>query len=233
MLFSDIDYIASNGKSLFHRAKPVTKILFTFFLLTSVILAKDLPKLGILIGLTFLLMVLAQIPLRKVCHLIFYPVIFSMLFALFRIQQSIALGVTVILKALGAALSMLFLIFTTPYMEIFACFSLFMPGPLVDVFLFTYRSFFILLSQIRNLLKSIRLRGGYHLFSLRYNLKNMASAVGVLMIHSFDMSERMVRIYAIRGYQGKVPLVRKWWPIGGTDCLMIAAAILILIGTVI
>ena len=109
-----------------------------------------------------ILILLSGVNLREVLHLAAYPLVFSLIFALIRMQQSWILGMLVLIKALGAALNMLLLLATTPYTDLFGVFSYVLPGVIVDVFLFTYRSLFILLDKLENMVKSIGLRGGFH-----------------------------------------------------------------------
>ncbi|AKL94029.1 cobalt ABC transport system permease protein CbiQ [Clostridium aceticum] len=233
MHLADIDQISNNGESLLHKARALSKIALTFFLLSSFIIANDFVRLGCLMAILFLLFILGKIPLKQVVHLALYPAFFSIIFALISAQQSWRLGIVVIMKAVGAALTMLLLITTTPYIDIFALLSLFIPNLLVDIFLFTYRSFFILFHKIQNLIKSIRLRGGYKPFNLWVNLKSVAGILGVLIMHSFEMSERMYKVYTLRGYKGKIPLTVEIFPLKAIDYIMIITGAVILVGTVI
>ncbi|AOY75900.1 energy-coupling factor transporter transmembrane component T family protein [Clostridium formicaceticum] len=233
MHLADIDQISNNGDSLLHRAGTVSKIALTFFLLSSFIISNDFVRLGCLMVILFLLFILGRIPLKQVMHLAIYPAFFSTIFAFISAQQSWKLGVIVIMKAVGSAFTMLLLITTTPYIDIFAFLSLFMSSLLVDIFMFTYRSFFILIHKIQNSMKSIRLRGGYRPFNLWMNLKSAAGILGVLVIHSFEMSERMYKIYALRGYKGGIPLNTEIFPLKAIDVGIIIFGIVILVGTVI
>ena len=96
---------------------------------------------------------------------------------------------------------MILLITTTSYVDIFRVLSLFLPKLLVDIFLFTYRALFIFIDQIENLIKSMRLRGGYRAFNIFANLKNVAGAIGVMVIHSIDMSNHMYQDFSLKGIQ--------------------------------
>ncbi len=232
MHIAEIDQITINGDSPLHKARAISKLVLTTLLLTSFIVSNELLKLGLLIGLILIFYVISKVRFKQVGHLIIYPIIFSFIFAIIRLQQSWDLGLIILLKSLGSAMSVVLLILTTPYVDIFAVFSLFMPKLLVDILLFTYRSLFILLGQINNLLKSIKLRGGYHPFNILKNLRNIAGAFGVLIIHSFEMSERMYRVYTLRGYDGGIPLTVDLWPLKRIDYIIIIIGIITLLGTV-
>ncbi|MBM7614108.1 energy-coupling factor transporter transmembrane component T family protein [Alkaliphilus hydrothermalis] len=233
MHLAEIDQISISGDSLLHKARAVSKLILTTLLLASFILTNDAIKLGVLMGVVFALFLFSKVPLHQLGHLILYPVFFSIFFAILRLQQSWVLGLIVLQKAVGAAMTMILLISTTPYVDVFAVLSLFMPKLLVDILLFTYRSLFILIGQIENLLKSIKLRGGYRPFSLIANLRNIAGAFGILIIHSFEMSDRMYKIYSLRGYQGGIPVTVDIFPLRKVDYIIIILGFITLAGVVI
>lgn len=232
MHLAEIDYMANNGNSILHRARVTSKFIFTINILISIILLREISTLAVLVGLVFTLFYFAKVNLKGVCHLAMYPVFFSMLFALIIAQKSLLMGGIVILKATGAALAMILLITTTPYVEVFAFLSLFLPQLLIDIFFATYRSFFILLDRIETLIKSIRLRGGYHPFKFLLNFKNIALLVANLIIYAFEMSERMHQIYLLRGYDGKIHITRNFRELQFIDILIIIISFVILFGAV-
>ncbi|HCS74683.1 MAG TPA: hypothetical protein DIW17_12520, partial [Clostridiales bacterium] len=78
-----------------------------------------------------------------------------------------------------------------------------------------------------------RLRGGLHPMRLLFNLKNAAGALGVMTIHAFDMSERLYRIYSLRGYNGKIPITREWGPLRWVDILLLLFSLIVLTGVLI
>lgn len=233
MHLAEMDLLANKGQSFFHRAGVISKLLFTVLMLTAIIIAN---KPGILIFLAAVLIfifLLARIPLLKVIHLALYPAFFSLLFAMIKFQDSLTAGLIVILKAVAAALAMILLISTTPYIDIFACLSAVLPRILVDIFFFTYRSVFILLERAENLFKSIRLRGGYSPLALVLNFRNVSQIIGALIIHSFEMGERMYKIFSLRGFNGYIHLEVKWLPLSRSDIIIIVMGVLIFMGTVI
>ncbi|SFP86051.1 energy-coupling factor transporter transmembrane component T family protein [Caldicoprobacter faecalis] len=233
MHLAAIDQMASSGTSVFHRAGVPSKLLMMLCLLGAVIGSSDVLALGVLMVILLILHLMARVRFKEIVHLLFYPVFFSLLFALLKFQESWASGLLVVFKGTGAALVTLFLLATTPWVEIFAFLSAYLPGLLVDIFLFTYRSFFILIDQVDSLLRSIKMKGGYHPFSLAMNLKNMAAAVGLILLHSFEMSERMYKIYLLRGYDGGIPITRRWWKLGYPDGVVIILSAFIVVGAVI
>lgn len=232
MHLAEMDLLANTGQSFLHKSNVTTKLIFTILMLSAIISAN---KLGILIFLAVVLLVmfmLAKVPMLKVLHLALYPAFFSLLFALIKFQDSVFAGLTVILKAVGAALTMILLISTTPYVDIFACLSAVLPRILVDIFFFTYRAVFILLEKAENLFKSIKLRGGYSPLALLYNFRNVSHMIGALIIHSFEMGDRMHKIFSLRGFNGYIHVEVKWFQFNSNDIIIVGLGIFIFIGTV-
>ncbi len=232
MHLAEMDHLANNGDSFFHKAGVPSKMGFTLIMLTAIIVSNNINVLGILISTIILMFLIGRIPLIRVGHLAIYPAFFSILFALIKLQESIAYGLVVILKAVGAALTMIFLISTTPYVDIFSHLSLVLPNIIVDIFFFTYRSVFILLDKAENLFRSIKLRGGYNPLTLFLNFRNISHMIGTLIIHSFEMGERMQKIYALRGYEGCINVEVKWFHFNSNDIIILGLGIVILVGTV-
>ncbi len=228
-----LDNISNNGTSPVHDMNSIIKILAIGLLFVSVILVDTLMGVILLFGILIAFFVIGKVPLDAVGHLALYPAFFSLLFALIKLFSSWQDGLLIVARSVLAALSMLFLISTTPYNEIMATFSKFMPPLLVDIFIFTYRAFFILVDQIGNMLRSVKLKGGYHRRKISLNIKNMASTLGVLIIHSIEMSERMYMIYTLRGYDGKINMMRKRSKVTITDILFLTFCAMILVGVII
>lgn len=230
---AEIDSISIRGKSLCHNLKAVSKMIFALFVLIAVVVSDSIIHIGGIMLILMGILIFSKIPLKTVGGLILYPVFFSLLFALIMMQQSFEAGIIVIFKAVGAALNMILLITTTSYVDIFKVLSLFLPKILVDIFLFTYRSLFIFIDQIGNLIKNMRLRGGYRAFNIFSNLKNVAGALGIMVIHSIDMSNRMYQIFSLRGYSGGIIVGYDDKKFGVLDFLYMAVSIIILVGVIV
>ncbi len=233
MNLGNIDNISVNGNSIIHKSGGAAKIIFAVFMLSGFLLSSELKKIVFLLTIIILVSLLSEIPLKTAFGLLVYPLFFSSFFALLIISESSQAGLLIILKASGAAFSMIWLILTTPYVEIFSILSIIFPSLVVDILFFTYRSFFILLEKLENIMKSIKLKGGYHFFDIIKNLKNIAGIIGLLIIHSFEMSERMYKIYSLRGYDGKLPQGNIKIINSNLDYLIIAAGIAVFSGVII
>ncbi len=230
MHLAEIDRISNNTYSYFHRARVASKLFFTVLMVAAFIMSDTIVKGLGLLGVVLLSFWIGKVPIRIVLQLALYPAFFSFIFALLEMGNSIGGGLMIILRAVGAGMTMALLITTTPYTDLFSFLSLWMPTLLVDVFMFTYRGVFILIEKTTNLMKSMRLRGGYHSFNIFKNTKNIVGTIGVIIITSFDMSERMYRIYSLRGYRGGIKSDVELWPLRIEDVLIMLVAIGAMIG---
>lgn len=201
-----IDLIANRGTSVLHKSSVVSKLLLTLSFIISIILAQNVLHLLVILAIIISGYRVAEISFLKIGHFALYPAFFSLVFAIFKFTVSYTAGMEVVLRAVTAALTLILLILTTPYYQIFSILNRLLPSILVDGLFFTYRIFFILLKEIDNLLTNLKLKGGYHPYRILFNLKNLAGSLGVLFIHSFDLSERMYQVLTIRGYTGHIQL---------------------------
>ncbi|MGH7908969.1 MAG: energy-coupling factor transporter transmembrane component T family protein [Thermodesulfobacteriota bacterium] len=199
-----IDYFANSGGSFLHRVSPLYKIISTVFVLASIVITNDfIVLLSIYLMLTALV-ILTRLPYLKIISIAAYPAIFAVLFAISSWNEDWTVPVSIILKALDAALAMVLLIVTTPYPGVFASLSPFLPRVIVEGLFLTYRSLFILLGLMENLLCALIIRGGISPRRYIKNITNFASGIGLLLIRGFDLSERLYGVMHMRGYSGKM-----------------------------
>ncbi|GEA16444.1 MAG: cobalt/nickel transport system permease protein [Moorella sp. (in: firmicutes)] len=211
MHLADIDYLAFRGHSFWHRASATAKILFTIAVIAAVVLSSKLLPLVLTLVLLLALLITAGIPLRRFVHILFYPAFLAGVFAMSLPGNGWTGPVLVILKAITAATSMVLLLTTTGVPAIFACLRRWLPPFIADALFLTYRSFFILLDRLDNFLTALKVKGGYNPLKLIVNMRNAAAALGVLLIHSLDTSERMYHVLALRGYRPGSFYEGKWY----------------------
>jgi cobalt/nickel transport system permease protein len=232
MHIADIDYLSIYGDSPIHKITATAKVIFSLLLLTSIILSASLIKLALISILLIALYKKANLSL-SIARIAIYPAFFAIIFALLMSRQGITHSFIVMFKAVNAALTMIFLITTTPYVEIFSIMGKFLPNLLVDVFLITYRSFFILLEKISNLLRTVKVKGGYRPHNFVTNIKTIAAVLGTLILQAIDMSERMYKILELRGYNGKIPVEANFKISQKADYILIVGGLIILIGVIL
>jgi urocanate hydratase len=159
--------------------------------------------------------------LRYTVTMALYPVFFAGIFALSWIGRDPLFALTILAKAFSAGLVASTLITTTPFVDIFAAVSRVMPAIVSDALFMGYRSFFILINQLQDLLRAVRLRGGAG-SGLVQQLRTYGQVLGVVILHSADMTERMYQVMIVRGYSQRIESTRDWPPPRPLDFLLMA-----------
>lgn len=227
-----IDYWANNKESILHRASALSKILAVGMIIGAILITRD-PFVVITIYLTLVaLIILAGLPWVRILIIGTYPAIFALLLAAAYWRTGWVGPLNIVARAMAAALAMLMLITTTPYPDIFALFSRFMPTIVSDTLFVTYRSLFILLELMDHLLTGLRLRIGLSRKYFIRNLQPIGTALGVLLIHSFDRSQRLYDVMKLRGYRGGFSVSTRWRQLSLNDLLPLVMGGLILSGSV-
>jgi cobalt/nickel transport system permease protein len=201
---ASLDRWAYQGTSLLHRASPVSKVFLMGTVLTSIVISSDL---GFILGIYLIILLLirvAHLPILRIMTLAAYPAAFAFLFALSQAAAGWYRPLLIIMKAQAAAISLLLLLATTGYPQVFALASRLVPRILSDALLMAYRLFFVLLERIGRFLSAIRLRGGLSSFRLSTNLRNVALGLGRLFVFSFEKSQRLYDVMNLRGYRGQI-----------------------------
>jgi cobalt/nickel transport system permease protein len=199
-----IDYFANGGNSFLHRASTRYKIIFTVLVIASVVITDDFILLLSVYLILTAFVILTRLPFLKIISIASYPSIFALLFVIASWNGNWIGSGVIVFKALDAALAMVLLIVTTPYPEVFAALRPLLPKVVVEGLFLTYRSIFILLELIENLIKALRLRGGLTPGRYLKNIINFSSGIGLLLVRGFDLSERFYGVMRIRGYNGKM-----------------------------
>ena len=195
-----IDYYANHGKSFLHKAKAFWKIIFTAMIIASIIITNDF---YLLLGNYIALVTIAiwtKLPVTKILSIAAYPAIFALIFALAMWNGSWLRAGVIMLKALSAALTMVILIVTTPYPDIFNVIRPIVPKIISEGLFVTYRSVFILLELTDDLIKGLKVRGGITRRKYINNVKNFSSGIGLLLVRGFDFSEKFYGVMNVRGY---------------------------------
>lgn len=233
MDISFIDNLAYNIDSVMHRASALSKIIMVVLVITTVIISANPVPLAFALILLILTILVSNLPVARVISLAAYAFFFSLIFALSQVGGGIIGPLVIVLKAVTAAVSLILLITTTPYPQVFAILQRVLPAILVDAMLVTYRSFFIIIGQIDSRLSVMRIRGGYSPLSIVKNLGSTGRIVGHGVIHAWELSEAMQDAMFVRGYKGKLPLAFSWSYISGYDIFPLLVGSVILAAAVI
>lgn len=199
-----IDYYANHGTSFLHKAKALWKIVFTALVIASIILTNELYMLlGIYITLVTIA-VWTKLPVTRIITIAAYPAVFALIFAFVVWNGNWIKAGVIILKALSAALTMVLLIVTTPYPDVFNVLRPFLPRVIAEGLFITYRSVFILLELTDELIQSLKVRGGITRRKYLNNIRNFSSGIGLLLVKGFDYSEKLYGMMNVRGYGGRI-----------------------------
>ncbi len=223
MELAQIDQWAVGGASAWHRASTLAKITGTALVLAAIISANDWRALAAIYAAMLFVLAFARLPVFKIALIAAYPALFALLFAL---SAKGGIGIVVLILARGctAALAMLLLITTTPYVEIFAALGRVLPALIADGLFATYRAFFILLETFARLVTGVRLRGGYSRWSWK-GFTQMAEVIGVTFLHALDLAEHAHAALHLRGYAGKIPASGKWRRVNAQDIFPLALGV--------
>lgn len=218
-----VDELAANGRTPLHAALPWVKISASAALLAASIAASTPVAAGAAAVAVVVFASASLGQLRYTVTMALYPVFFASIFALGSVQRSPLFALTIVVKAFSAGLVASTLITTTPFVDIFAGVSRAMPAIVSDALFMGYRSFFILINELQDLLRAVRLRGGAGR-GLAQQLRTYGQVLGVVILHSADMTERMYRVMIVRGYSQRIESAREWPPPRTFDYLLIAYA---------
>jgi cobalt/nickel transport system permease protein len=223
-----IDYWATSGGSVLHRASVPSKVLATAAVIATVVITTYLPLLAALYLMVLITVRAAGLPVVKVMAISVLPGLFALLFALSKLGGGLLVPVIILLKAFTAASAMILLLSTTPFNDIIGFVSRVMPRVLRDGLFMTYRSFFILFKLMDNFITALRLRGGFQPKRFWKNSGNIGSGLGILFIHAYDKSQRLYDVMSLRGYSGKLSGKHSYHDISANDLpyLLIAAVFL-------
>lgn len=207
-----IDYFANRKDSPFHLSSTISKTTATIIAIGSVVASNNLRSLALIFGVLILAFLFTGLPLRRILKWGLYPVAFAAVFAVSIFFRDLTtqgpigafyMPAVLMLRSLCAALSLILLLSTTPYTQVFSLARKLLPELIVGTMVLTYRFFFILMDDLDELVRAVRLKGGgLSVKRILANLGNYGKIVGVLLLHSVDMSERMYKIFLVRGYQG-------------------------------
>lgn len=198
-----IDRSATQGRSPLHSASPKAKLAAFGLVLAAVVVSWN-PL--VLVALAIVLLaaaVAARLPLRLTLTLAAYPAVFAAIFA-FASAPDLAAGLTIVLKAVTAALAAVVLVMTTPYPQVFAPVQRVVPSLVGDALLMTYRTFFLLAERFADLSRAIRLRSATRAGGFRRTVADTGSALGNLVLYSIDLSQRDYDVMRLRGYTGRL-----------------------------
>ena len=224
-LIERLDSLANAGTTPWHRASAIAKLGLATGLVLCVVLSRSLPLVVALHVLAWALVLSCRMPWRIVLAAATYPLFVSGLFLVATWGGPARAQLLLVLRPVTASLTVLWLIGTTPYPDLFAPVSRVLPRYLADGLFLTYRALFELLGRAERLWRALRMRGG----STGPPAQRLAVAgegLATLVLFGFERSQRVYAAMLLRGHSGRVCGCRHWAEVGREDLWVLAAAIL-------
>lgn len=225
-VIAQVDWLASAGRSVWHRASALAKLLFATLTIGLAVFAPSLALQAALYLLAWALVVTARVPARLVLAATMTPLLVVALLVVLRWNGSPLAALVLVLRPLTATLVALWLIATTPYPDLFAPISRVLPRGSGDALFLTYRALFEFLGRAERLFRAMHLRGADHV-TPRRRLTAAGEGLGTLVLHSFERSERLYAIMLVRGHSGRVCGCHHWAEWTRADLAVGGAALLV------
>ncbi len=201
--FAQIDYLASVGRSPWHRASALGKLVLASVLVLCVVFAPGWVLAAVLFGSAVALALTARLPARLVLAAAATPLLFTFLFVLANWGGDWRHSATLALRGMAASVAALWLVGTTPYPDLFAPISRVLPRTVGDSLFLTYRAVFALLARVERLWRALFLRGAIT-GPMKQRFGMMGEAVGTVVLSGFDRSQRLYQTMLLRGHSGRI-----------------------------
>lgn len=223
-----IDYLASTGRTPWHRASAITKLVVAVGLVLLAVFSRSLTLLCCLQALALVLVITSRVPARLALVAGGYPLVIAGLFVLATWDGAWGHTLKLLLRPLTASLSVVWLVSTTPYPDLFAPLSRVLPRTIGDGLFLTYRALFDLIGRAERLWRALRVRGGAS-GSARRRLTLAGESLATLVIHGFERSQRLYETMRLRGHSGRVCGCRHYVEMGRADLLVALLGALIVV----
>ncbi|MFH1092245.1 MAG: cobalt ECF transporter T component CbiQ [Pseudomonadota bacterium] len=210
----------AHGSSWLHRLDPRIKIAAAVVFSAIAAVADYFPVLTAALAAGIFLVLLAGLDLGRVMArlaVVNLFVLFLWLFLPFSFPgrvvfqlgpltasyEGLIAALTITLKSNAIMLAGLALLSTSPvFALVHALRHLGVPDKLVNLFFFTYRYFQVVHQEYLRLRAAMKVRG-FRPRTNRHTYRSLAYLVGMLLVRSFDRSERVYQAMLCRGYQGR------------------------------
>ena len=221
---AQIDRLASGGRTPWHAASALSKMLLAAGLVLLAVFAPSLWLLAALYAAVWTLALGARLPWRLTLAASVYPVAFTLLFVLARWDGTVETPARLLLRPLIASLTAMWLVGTTPYPNLFTPLSRVLPRSVGDGLFLTYRALFGLMERTGGLWRALRLRGGAS-GPARRRLTLAGEGFATMVLYGFERSQRLYAAMLLRGHSGRICGCRHWVEGSRADLLVAAAGL--------
>ncbi len=214
-------------ESPFHSFDPRAKFVSVLVLMFSIVLLNDIRILAAGLLLAVALVLVSRIPLLFVMGRLKWVALFVLAVvivlpfsvsgtALFSVgsltftKEGLLQALVISVKAFSVVLLIFPMLATMKFVSfIKALEKLHVPNRLVQMITLTYRYIFVLLNEIQRTLRSIESRG-YGKRTSILGLKNLGTAIGMLLVRSYERGGRIFDAMVSRGYNGTMETLREF-----------------------
>lgn len=214
----------AEGSSIFHRLDPRVKFISLMPYIIVIAVMKDLKFPAIALLASALMIAFARIDIKKLLNRLGAVNIFILLLWLFLpfshpgevflyfgplsvSREGIFFALSVTLKANAIVLATIAILGTSEVFSLaHALVHLKVPEKLVYLFFFFYRYISVLHDEYTTLKRAISVRA-FRPKTNMHTYKTYAYLVGMLIVRSYDRSERVYNAMLCRGFTGRFPII--------------------------
>ena len=237
------------GNSWIHRLDPRIRFVTACFYTSALALSRDLGVLTAAVAVSFVLLLLARLPGRKVLQrmvLVNTFVVFLWLVLPLTFQGPVAfciggmnvyhpgivMAAQITLKSNAILMALIALIATLDFATLgWALDRLQVPDKVVYLLLMTYRYVFVLEQEYRKIVRAVRIRG-FRPGTNVHTYKTYAYLIGMLLVRSIQRADRVYKAMLCRGFKRRFYCLRQY-SAGRTEWLffsVMGAVTLVLMG---
>jgi len=220
MYHLEIDRYA-DMKSPVHEWDPRMKIPVLLIMAFTIGLLRDIRLAVVALGFSVVLVVVSRIPMSFILHRLRWLFVFLMPLAIimpFTVPgrdiwrysflsasyEGLSLASLIFLKAIAIVLLIFPMFGTAPFhTSMKALQRLRFPARFVQIILFTYRYIFVFFEEIRRMRNAARTRG-FEARTRWHSFRTFGNFIGILLVRSFERTERLYSAMISRGYKGNV-----------------------------
>jgi cobalt/nickel transport system permease protein len=219
-----IDLLAGSGRTPWHRASALTKLLLVLGIVGLAVFTPSLRLLAALAALALALAVSARVPAKLVATALAYPSMIALVFVVASWDGAWGPAARLLLRPTTSSLAALWLVATTPYPDLFAPISRLLPRAIGDGLFITYRALFELIGRAERMWRSLRIRGGGRV-PARQRLGAAGDGLATLVLYAFERSQRLYATMHLRGHSGRICGCRHYAELTRADLLVGATAL--------
>ena len=220
MYHLEIDRFA-DMKSPVHEWDPRMKIPALLIMAFTIGLLRDIRVAAMALGFSVVLVAVSRISISFILHRLKWQFVFLAPFVIvmpFTVPgrdiwtysflsisyEGLSLASLISIKAIAIVILLFPMFGTAPFhTSMKALQRLRFPVRFVQIILFTYRYIFVFFEEIRRMRNAARTRG-FEARTRWHTFRTLGNFIGVLLVRSFERTERLYNAMISRGYRGKL-----------------------------